>query len=222
MTKYEDMKKHLLTQFTNSKNLQAILYALSMELDEINEALKDLKNKRWINTGEGKQLDGIGTIVDRDRYVKNAVALQFFGFVHQTNTAGFGQARFKDYNEPYLSSTRLEDPEYRLLLWMKVFKNNSYATYEDTIRSLQYIFGVDLIFTQDIGNAKFIVGIGKLLSKNEILMANAVDLLIRGGGVGIKFISNFDKNVFGFKHQKIAKGFGVGSFASSVYGLENV
>lgn len=220
MSRYESMEKHMLAQFSKAEIMQAIFYALAEELDELDTVCNDLKNKRWIDTGEGVQLDGIGTIVDRDRILRDAIALEFFGFSGQANATGFNQARFRGYNEAYLSSYRLEDAEYRMLLWMKVFKNNSYATYEDTIKSLQYTFDAETVVVQDIGNAKFVVGIGKVLSSNEILMANAVDLFIRGCGIGVKFVSNFNKNVFGFQNQKVASGFGIGAFASSIYGLE--
>ena len=42
-------------------------------------------------------------------------------------------------------------------------------------------------------------------------------MLIRAGGVGCEFISNYNgDNFFGFNHQQGAKGFGVGEFASIV------
>ena len=46
----ERMINHLLMQFSKSVNMQAFLTALGDELDELNKALDDLKNKRWIDT----------------------------------------------------------------------------------------------------------------------------------------------------------------------------
>lgn len=209
MNRYDSMKKHLLVQFSNTKILQAIFYAISEELQLLDTALNDLKNKRWIDTAEGKQLDGIGEIIDRNRLINNAITIKFFGFENQTNTTGFNQARFKEKSEPYLSSTSLADEEYRLILWAKVNKNNSLCYTSDTIKSIQFIFETDVAIVQDIYNAKFIVGVGKKLTKNEILFANALDLIVRPAGVTCQSMTHFNKNkVFGFHNQKFSKGFG--------------
>lgn len=209
MSRYDSMNKHLLAQFSDTEVMQAIFYAVSEEMQLIDTALKDLKEKRWINTGQGAQLDGIGHIVDRNRLIENAIVISFFGFENQTNTTGFGQARFREYSEPYLSSTSLRDDEYRLILWAKVNKNNSLCYMNDTIKSIQFIFNVDTVILQDIYNAKFIIGIGRILTGNEIVFANALDLIVRPAGVSCQSMTHFDKdNVFGFYNQKIAKGFG--------------
>ncbi|WP_196595255.1 DUF2612 domain-containing protein [Pectinatus frisingensis] len=217
MSRYGSMINHTLAQYDNSTVMQAAFYAVSEELELIDTILDDLKNKRWIDTGVGTQLDGIGTIVDRSRLVNAAIALEFFGFYGQAGAKGFGQARFRSKDESYLSTANLADPEYRLVLWSKVFKNNSLTYANDTIKSLQFIFDVDNVIVQDAGNAKFMIGIGKTLSANEILLANALDLLIRAGGVGCQFMSDFDGYAFGFKGQKYAKGFGQAAFASTFY-----
>lgn len=209
MNRYESMMNHLLVQFSNTKVLQAIFCAISDELQLLDDTFNNLKEKRWIDTGEGAQLDGIGEIVDRNRLINNAITINFFGFENQINTTGFNQARFREYSEPYLSSTSLSDEEYRLILWAKVNKNNSLCYMNDTIKSIQFIFKTDIAIVQDIYNAKFIVGIGRKLTKNEILFANALDLIVRPAGVSCQSMTHFDKdNVFGFYNQKFAKGFG--------------
>ena len=211
------MLEHKLAQYYDTPIIDALLYAVSAELDELESAFNDLKYKRWIDTGEGVQLDGIGTILNRPRKIDKSIALQFFGFENQMNTVGFGQARFRSYGDGYLVSTSLDDYEYRKILWLKVFKNCSFATANDTIKSVGIIFGVDLVIMQEIGNAKFSLSVNRVLSQSEILLAKAVDMLIRAGGVGCEFISNYNgDNFFGFNHQKGAKGFGVGEFASII------
>ena len=47
--RYERMIKHLLAQFFNTEILKAMFYAVSEELAEIDVALDDLQNKRWID-----------------------------------------------------------------------------------------------------------------------------------------------------------------------------
>ena len=217
------MRQHLISQFQwdviNGKIygdkpvLRAILSALGAEMDEINQAVNDLKNKRWIDTGEGVQLDGIGEIVDRRRQIDKAIAVQVFGFQGQPNIAGFGEARFRGANESTLATYILDDSEYKLVLALKAMKNNSRATAEDTINSLKYIYNAPTISYEEVGNANVIVGIGKKLTDNEKLLANAVDLVVRAGGVGMKYKSYYPSNYFGFLSQPNARGFGVGSFA---------
>lgn len=219
INKYERMCQHLLTQFHNSSNIKALLYAISEELRILNVALDDLKYKRWIDTAEGKQLDGIGQIIDQSRLIEKGYAIPFFGFEGQPNTKGFGQARFRTFYEEYLTTAKLDDEMYRHVLWAKVHKNTAYGSYEDTIKSIQYLFNVDIVIVHNIGNAKFIVGIGKELESNELVLANALNLLVRAGGVGHYFISSFDvnKKVFGFEGQKYAKGFGQAPFSTILH-----
>ena len=217
------MRKHLISQFQwdeidgkiygDKPVLRALLATLGAEMDELNQAINDLKNKRWIDTGKGVQLDGIGEIVDRNRQIDKAIAIKVFGFYGQPNVAGFGQARFRKTKESNFSTYILDDAEYRLVLALKATKNNSRATAEDTIKSLKYIYDAPTISFEEVGNANVIVGIGKTLSDNEKLLANAVDLVIRAGGVGLKYKTYYPAAYFGFLGQPNAQGFDIGSFA---------
>jgi hypothetical protein len=217
------MRQHLISQFQwdvidgkiydDKPVLRAILTAMGAEMDELNQVVNDLKNKRWIDTAEGVQLDGIGEIVDRNRQIDRAIAVQVFGFQGQPNIAGFGEARFRGADESTLATYILDDSEYKLVLALKAMKNNSRATAEDTINSLKYIYNAPAISYEEVGNANVIVGIGKKLTDNEKLLANAVDLVVKAGGVGMKYKSYYPSNYFGFLGQPNACGFGVGSFA---------
>lgn len=210
------MQSHLIGQFQEKEVIVAILEAIGEELDELDKVFDDLKNKRWIDTGEGKQLDGIGEIVGQSRQIAEALAIPFFGFQGQIGTMGFGQARFRDEKETWLATYNLADPEYRLVLWAKVAKNISNGTAEDTIRSLKFIFSAPYVFLEEVGNAKIAVGIGRRLTKGDMLLADAVDLMVRAGGVGMEWKRHFNYDAyFGFLGQSNAKGFEVGSFADS-------
>ena len=216
MSREESMQEHLIGQFQNKKVFVAILTALGEEMDTLDAVCDDLKNKRWIDTGEGVQLDGIGQIVGRSRQIDKAVAVPFFGFLGQAGTLGFEQARFRDANESWLASYNLADAEYRPVLWAKVAKNIADGTAEDTISSLKFIFKAPYVVLEEIGNAKIAIGIGKRLLQSDIILADAVDLMIRAGGVGMKWREHFNyDSYFGFLGQPNAKGFEVGSFADS-------
>nr|DAI65671.1 MAG TPA: Protein of unknown function (DUF2612) [Caudoviricetes sp.] len=213
----ESMEKHLIGQFQGKQILQAIIEALGEELDELEQAFSDLRDKRWIDTAEGAQLDGIGTIVNQPRQIADAIQIAFFGFQDQDNALGFEQGRFRDEWETYLQSVNLSDPEYRKMLWLKVFKDVSSGTAEDTIISTRRIFDCPYVVLSELGNAKITVGIGRMLDVNELAIARAVDLIVRAGGVGVKGMTMFEyENYFGFLGQPNAKGFDVGTFPDDI------
>ena len=217
MSKSEEMKAHLIKQFWEKPILAAELEALGEEFSEIEAALYDLREKRWIDTGVGVQLDGIGEIVGRDRIIANAIALPFFGFYGQPNILGFEVGRFRDSGEAWQASTVLGDAEYRLILWAKVFKNITKCTFEDTIKSLTFIFRIDTVVVEDAGNAKIRIAIGRKLTSAEIVTIRAYNLLIRGGGIGIRYVVMYEKDgYFGFLGQKNALGFDEGEFADII------
>ncbi len=214
MSRASNMQSHLISQFADKKVLSFVIEALGEEMDEITQAFSDLQNKRWIDTGEGVQLDGIGEIVCRSRQIDSAVQIPFFGFEGQPNTLTFDEGRFRDEWETWLQSVNLSDPEYRMMLWQKVAKNTSLGTAEDTISSLKFIFNAPKVILNNIGNAKISVAIGRKLNANDIAMAKAVDLMVRAGGVGIDKQEHFDyNNYFGFLGQLNPKGFDIGEFA---------
>jgi hypothetical protein len=193
--------------------LRAIIEALGAELDELNAAIIECKNNRWIETGEGVQLDGIGEIVVKSRQISKAIGLVCFGFKGQPNIRGFRQARFLGQGESSLETYILSDPEYRMVLAVKARQNVSNCTVEDTIESLRYVFNARRVYVEEKGNATLTVAIGKKLTPNEIVLANAIDMIIKAGGVGLKYKAYFDGEPFGFLGQPSIQGFGQGSFA---------
>lgn len=219
----ERMRQHLISEFQwgllndeiydDKPVLRAILTGIGRELDDLDTAIFNVNRSRYLDTAIGAQLDGIGEIVGQNREAKDAFALQFFGFFGQPNVTGFEVARFRDADEIALATYYLSDPEYRLALEQKIFKNISGCTAEETIESLQYIFGTRFVFLNEHGNANISVSIGKVLSPNEILLANALDMVIRAGGVNLKYKGYFNYNHYlGFLGQVNAKGFEVGTF----------
>lgn len=213
MSKSDNMQNHLISQFQGKKVIRSLLDVWGNDMDELEKVFLDLKNKRWIDSGDGVQLDGVGEIVVQSRQISEAVQLSFFGFEGQPNALTFSEGRFRETNETHLQTVNLADPEYRTVLWAKVSKNTSFGYGDDTIRSLKFIFNAKIVL-HEMGNAKIAVAIGRRLTPNEITMANAIDLLVRAGGVGIAYLSMFEyDNYFGFLGQQNAKGFDTGAFA---------
>ena len=214
MNRTESMVNHLISQFRGKPVISAIIEAIGDELDELDTVFAALRRDRWIDTGVGAQLDGIGDIVARDRTIKKSIPLNYFGFYDQTGMLSFGMGRFREQGESYLSSRRLKDAEYRPVLWAKVFKNTSHATAEETIQALAATFSASKVVLHEEGDAKISYAIGKELTANEKVLADALDLTIRAGGVGVIKHSYFrDGEYFGFLGQTGAKPFEQGILA---------
>ena len=204
-------------QFSKSVNMQIFLNALGAELDELTQALDDLQNKRWIDTGSGVQLDNIGVLIDRSRNIAGAIQLEFFGFYDQPNTLTFNVGRFRDTPAvPYTATSILDDETYRPVLWHKVSKDSTKGTAESTIESVKFIYNAPFVTLTELGNAKIGIGIGRELTDNDIVLARALDLFIRAGGVGMDFVEQIPDPFFGFVDQANAKGFEVGILPTAI------
>ena len=217
MTSAERMINHLIMQFGNSPILHIILNAFGAELDELRKAYDDLLNLRWIDTGSGIQLDNIGVLIDRSRRINGSIQLEFFAFYDQPNALSFGVGRFRDTPAvSYLASSSLDDESYRPVLWHKIAKNTATGTAENTIESVKFIYDAPYVALAEIGNAKIGIGIGRELNDNDIILARALDLFIRAGGVGLSFVEQIPENYFGFVDQVGAKGFDVGVLPTAI------
>ena len=217
MSRSESMINHLLMQFSQSTNLHIFLNALGEELDELTQALEDLQNKRWIDTGSGVQLDNIGVLIDRSRQIAGSIQLEFFAFFDQPNALPFNVGRFRDTPAvAYTATSVLDDETYRPVLWHKVSKDTTKGTAESTIESVKFIYDAPFVTLTELGNAKIGIGIGRELTDNDIVLARALDLFIRAGGVGLDFVEEIPNPYFGFVDQGDAKGFEVGILPTEI------
>jgi hypothetical protein len=211
MSRAESMINHLLMQFSQAVNMHIFLEALGAELDELTKALDDLQNKRWIDTGAGVQLDNIGVLIDRSRRIEGAIQLEFFAFYDQPNALPFDVGRFRDTPAvAYTATSILDDETYRPVLWHKVSKDTTTGTTESTIESVKFIYNAPYVTLTELGNAKIGIGIGRELTDNDIVLARALDLFVRAGGVGLDFVEEIPDDFFGFVDQQGVKGFDVG------------
>lgn len=217
MNRIERMRGHLIAQFSDKPVIDTLLQVVAEELNVLYSAVVNVQEKRWIDTGEGVQLDGIGRIINRGRNIDKAVSDTFFGFAGQTGIDTFGKARFRSVGEEYLATARLNDDMYRRILWAKVFYDISNGTIPDILQSTRKILNTESVSLVEINNANLYLIIGANLTESQILLMKELGLIVKGGGIGIKYIVNYnDNNYFGFKNQPNAKGFGVGEFARIV------
>lgn len=117
-----------------------------------------------------------------------------------------------------MSSSELRDNEYRLAIFSKIAKNTTDGSRQSTIDSIKRMFGVSRVISINAGNAKMRIGIGRVVTPNELKLINALDLIIRGAGIGVIYIYWFNGgDTFGFSRngKNIGNfvGFGKGTFA---------
>ncbi|WP_454691119.1 DUF2612 domain-containing protein [Achromobacter aloeverae] len=207
---------HWLGQFQDKPRLEAFVKALFEPLNTIQDALRDLFEKRWLDTAEGAQLDGIGQIVGLPRVIDQTVYVQFFGFQGQPNVTGFGQARLRRTNELAVGgSTTLRDAEYRKLLYWKIALNNGHGTIPEITASLKPIFDVSRVIVQNVGNAKLRIWVSRIPGPSDPLMADPYRWVPTAAGVGVQLISGSTEKPFGFRNQGFY-GFGEGVLARGI------
>mgnify|MGYP002774890014 FL=1 len=217
MTTSERMYNHLLSQFRNKQNIKAFLDVIGTELDEIDKVREQLRTQIWPSTAVGKQLDICGEVAGISRRVENALAMDFFGFPDHGDM-GFGMAPFRRMYDSYLTSSDLNDRYYRLAIISKIEKNTTDCSRVSTIHSIKNIFNVERVSAVNAGNAKMRIGIGRLVTSKESRLIDALNLIIRGTGIGIIYVYSFDgANTFGFSRRGENpynfKGFNEGTFA---------
>jgi hypothetical protein len=203
---------HWLAQFKDRSNLEALVRALLKPADGLQDALRDLRDKRSLDSAEGAQLDGIGTIVVLDRTTAYAPKYDYIGFEGDPDAKPFSQAPF--WNEGGAGSERalrgIPDPLYRRLLKWKIAINNGHGTTPEIQASLKAIFGASRVLVSDAGNAKMRIWM-------DVRPGSVGDIDVRSyvpkaAGVGILSMSGSGPKPFGFKSQGFW-GFGEGVLA---------
>lgn len=210
---------HFLAQHLGKSYTEGFVRAFYPPINTLDKALSDLYTLRWLETAEGEQLDGIGSIVGLNREVPNSVYYPFFGFITQPSGRAFNTYRIRHDNEPYETSSFLDDYDYRIAINAKIALNNGHGTAEDIMAYCDYRLKVTKTAIFDIGNANANMYINDLLLVQTDYRAAIVDQIIpRAGGVKI-FPYVFDATkVFGFANYPAYFGFGVGILARSILG----
>lgn len=200
----------------DNPRLESFVRALYAPLNALQRAMRDSVELRWLDVAVGQQLDGIGDIVGQPRYLDEALYTYFFGFDSQPFTAGFGQARIRNNWETATGeSARLNDEEYRKVLYWKIAVNNGHGTAPEIAAALRGIFGVTDVRIKDVGNAKMTIWIDKVPNINDPLLNNARRWIPKLAGVGVQLLLGSAGKPFGFAEQGFY-GFGVGSLSMEI------
>ncbi|MHB0973967.1 MAG: DUF2612 domain-containing protein [Thiobacillus sp.] len=213
-------RSRVATQYTESQKFLAYIRALLASSAELEAVLQKVAEQVDIDLAEGVNLDVIGEIVGISRIIPESVQLSFFGFEDNIAALNFGEegaigigGRLYDEGEPYLATSVLNDPEYRLLIRAKIVKNHALGTNEDVIAGLAYLFGgggasIQMV-VEDIGGMAIQVAVGRQLTYLEKVLITNLDVLPRPAGVRISQRVTYNANgYFGFDGQLGALSFG--------------
>ena len=205
---------HFLAQHVGKVNTENFVKAFYPPLNELDNALNELYTLRWINTAEGAQLDGIGSIVGIPRILADAVYLPFFGFASQIAGRAFGVARMRHKREPYASSIILGDTEYRILISMKISLNNGHGTAEELIHAFDTALSVTGTRVMDAGNANARVYINDFIMTTDPRSELLNYMIPKAAGVKLWPYYVDADYIFGFSNQNMGYyGFDIGVLA---------
>jgi len=119
------LKDDLLEQFRGKPNIEALLYAIGRQANDLRDFFEQLQNDRGVKTAVGKQLDGVGDIAVLSRLEAGKLA---------GNPIPFDV---------------LDDETYRQFLIFKILKNNCDCTYWDIIKAFGMFWDRPLYYKED-------------------------------------------------------------------------
>lgn len=166
------IKNDLIEQFRGKPNIEALVNALSRQLQEVYDFYMQLMTLLSIDQCEGVQLDNIGDIVQMSRLEALELA----------DKAGYS------YTD--------EDEMYRTFLYYKIFVNTSDCTYSDVMNSIYMLWDGLLEYAEDANvPATIILGYEMFNGDNH---ARLMDIpILKSGGVQILFRAkaNLEENL---------------------------
>lgn len=144
------------TQFEDKDVFNRYLRMLTYGTQEILSVIRDLMQKRSIDTAKGKQLDIIGNIVGMPRTLTQADVFPFFGFFGHVSAESFGSVfrptvggYWYSYGDKIGGDVTLTDDMYRKMIKAKIIKNNATGTNEDLIRFSNFVLDAKVEFEID-------------------------------------------------------------------------
>lgn len=208
--------------FENSEVFLKYLQILIAGNDDIQKAIKEVKQLRSLDTATGKQLDNIGELVGQPRELLEADLYEYFGFEGKDTAQTFGEygdptvgGFFYSFGTPLGGNILLDDETYRMFIRAKIFKNSTASTPEEFIDVINFIFKTPQCCISNEGGGSVTVLFGRELSPFEKALLNYVSysqaypsrLIPKPAGVKMNFGEFRAGQAFGFQGVPGAKGF---------------
>lgn len=164
----ELLREDLVDQFKEKPVIDALMEAIGTQLNDVRQFYEDLRDKRGIQTSEGKQLDGAGDIVVLSRMEAGALAC--------INKSVFV----------------LDDESYRRYLIFKVWKNTNNCTYYDIIKALRMFWERPLYYRETPDEPATMVFDTDTLTPDVDVQKLLNAPLIKAAGVRIKVVAHVE------------------------------
>lgn len=218
MTNKEYVRELVINQLGDSPTYDAVLQWLADNFDKL-QAILDYVQTINIFEARGVWLDLIGAIVGQSREIPDAIAYEYFGYLGQPSTTGYGQARYYQKGDPLTDSSILPDEEYRKVILARVARNWGDISAIGVVEGLQNIVNTDSIYVErgSMGGI-FRVYIGAELDSNSRAIIATLDIIPRGAGIGIEVVTaSAPALTFGYRDQLPGfAGYGVGRYTTRI------
>ena len=218
MTNQEYVKTLVINQLGDSPSYNQVLQWLAENYDRLQDILSYIQTIN-IYEARGVWLDLIGVIVGQSREIPAALSFEYFGYVGQTATTGYGKARYYRKGNPLTASSTLPDDEYRQVILARVARNWGDISEPGVVEGLQNIVNTnDIYIDRDIAGGSFRIYIGADIDLNTRSIIAALDIIPRGAGIGLTVVTSGEQNTtFGYRNQLPAfAGYGVGRYATRI------
>jgi len=217
-------ESRLATQYRDSLKLIAYIKALLHEADTLESVLRDLLEKRWIDTAVGVNLDILGSIVGQTREFIDAEVFDYFGFADNPIAQSFGTlsdvgigGRFRAVGEATQGIRLLTDDEYRVFIKARLLRNSTSSTPEEIIAQFRFLFDSPIVIIREGLKASYEISIGRRLSLNEKSIISQTNIVPKTAGVSASYVTEFDSNDF-FSFKTIPGSLGFGSINNTELG----
>lgn len=215
----DDYQNMIIQQYHDKPKALGDIAVKIKKYEEIKACIDSFLHAFDMDTATGKQLDIIGKIVGIDRFIKDAIPINYFGFSDDPNAKGFGQAPFYKLGDPVYQAQNVGDDTYRFLIKAKIAINGGSAFLSmGKANNLQLIIMFlfnGKAYVVDNYDMTLTLYVDASVDINLLRIAKSLDLIPRAMGTHYRFIIQYDDTVgtFGFSHDASAKGFGLGKFA---------
>lgn len=218
-----EARSRVTEQFKDKDVFDRYVQLMISSSEEVQLVLKDLMQKRSLDTAQGVQLDILGEIVGQPRTLLDTSLLKYFAFDTYPDAQSFGDLNdnalggyWYSLGDALTGNTLLNDEQYRLFIKAKILKNRTTATPNDFLEFVGFVFGTQLNNIIVEGNAEFTILVGKELNSFEkalLTYTTQIDgydapFMPKPVGVKINYGQFPSNNFFGFTGVPNAKGYG--------------
>lgn len=218
MTNKSYVRELVINQLGDSPTYDSVLQWLADNFDRLQDIL-DYVQTINVYEARGVWLDLVGAIVGQSREIPDAIAYEYFGYLGQPGTTGYGQARYYQPGDPLTASSILPDKEYRKVILARVSRNWGDISAVGVVEGLQNIVNTESIFVErGTTGGSFRVYIGAELDSNSRAIIATLDIIPRGAGIGIEVVtSSAPAQTFGYRDQLPGfAGYGVGRYTTRI------